>query len=136
MSQYTVGDVLVHIGYTLADRPDNAYVFQYDAALLDQPSMMKESSPVHAAADARDRRSGRRAVAQEPHRRLPVLGSPAGVGAGPVSRLHPQTGHDGPAEDQLRLGQRGDDTADRGLPLGGHALGSGAAGEQRGVAPV
>lgn len=42
-------DVLVHIGYTLADRPGAAYVFRYEARHLDQPQIMKESSAVHEA---------------------------------------------------------------------------------------
>lgn len=42
-------DVLVHIGYTLADRPDLAYVFRYEARHLDHPSSMKETSAAHDA---------------------------------------------------------------------------------------
>ena len=42
-------DVLVHIGYTLADRPDSAYVFAYDARQVDQPSPMKDTSAAHDA---------------------------------------------------------------------------------------
>ncbi len=42
-------DVLVHIGYTLADRPDSAYVFTYEARHVDQPSPMKDTSAVHDA---------------------------------------------------------------------------------------
>ena len=42
-------DVLVHIGYALADRPDNAYVFEYDARKLDQPSAMRDGPPGHGA---------------------------------------------------------------------------------------
>lgn len=40
-------EVLVHIGYMLAPRPEGAYVFQYDAKKIDLPSPMKEAPRDH-----------------------------------------------------------------------------------------
>lgn len=42
-------EVLPHIGYTLAARPDGAYVFQYDAKKIDLPSPMKDEPRDHSA---------------------------------------------------------------------------------------
>lgn len=44
-------EVLTHIGYTLASRPDGAYVFQYDAQKIDLPSPMKNPPRDHNASN-------------------------------------------------------------------------------------
>ena len=58
----------------------------------------------------------------EAHGRLAVLGAPAGVGTCPVSRLHAQSGHDRPAQDQLRFGQTGENTGNGCRTVGGHPV--------------
>jgi hypothetical protein len=40
-------DVLVHIGYRLSDVPDDAYIFQYDAAMRKRPDAMIDDEQTH-----------------------------------------------------------------------------------------